>query len=163
MLSRCALCKSVADLADVNLRLWLSDGTRQPGGMKETTEYLVGIGQAGSDRAIRDRIKVHMRHVESFLDGPGDVAPMQRDSRVTRLTERPDVKFPTVEQKSLNLGSLAMDELMARIDSGMAEDETLVAAAKIGASVAGQKANRAARGADEKLDLLQRMLSGATE
>lgn len=160
LLSRCEVCKSTADIADVNLRIWLPDGTRQPGGVIETTDYLIGIGTTGSDAAIRKRIRTHMRHVEEWLENPV-LAPMQVDDRVVRLVELADVKFPTVEQKALNVGALSLDMLGQRIQSGLVEDETLVMAAKLGASVASKKGDRAAKGADEKLDMLQRMLSGA--
>lgn len=163
MPGRCDICRKVTDLADVNLRLWLSDGTRQPGGITEATDYLVGIGQPGNDTAIRKRLKTHMRHVEAFLSDPHELAPMQRDGRVSRLIDREDVRFPTVEQRGLNLGAMAMDALMDRIESGLVEDETLIGAAKIGSAVASKKGDRAAKGIDDKLDMLARISAGVPD
>lgn len=158
---KCPVCQAVANPEDVTLRIFAADGNRIKGGIAASREYLRGMGTTGSDRTIDNRVITHRDHIEKFMRAPHPVAPMSRPEGVSRIDHREDVRFPTYEQKALNVGAQALEELSRMLDTGGWGDEaTVVAAAKIGQAVAAKKGDRAARGIDDKLDQLARLAAG---
>lgn len=156
---QCSICKAVAHLEDVAIRLWDEHGNALP--PKAALEYLRGIGMGGTDQAIRDRIKTHRTHVEKWMsEGAVTVySPARAESKVIRVDDTPrgPSRWLDVQQQGMDIGSEALRLLADRL--GTMEDKELIAVAKMGQSAASKRADLEAKGrhlaqVDELLNLV---------
>lgn len=155
---RCAVCRSVAHLEDVALRLFDENGNRRK--PADAIAYLRGIGMGGTDEAIRRRVDVHRKHIERWLASGVEVySPAAAEAKVIRVNpdDRGPARWLDVQQRGMDIGDEALRILAQRL--GTMEDKELIAVAKLGQTAASKRADLEAKGrhlaqVDELLNLV---------
>ena len=133
----CKVCRSVADVADVNARLFDAQGQRRRGYQRLAMDYLAGIGVAVSKTGIEG----HTQHVIADLRRSRSAPPGKSD-RLTPLGT--PASWYDVTEAGMNLGMEALRNLNARL--GELEPDQLIKIASLGVGVAGKRADIEARG-----------------
>lgn len=151
----CLICKEVADLADVALRLWDEDGERLSLGPQRVAKYLAAIGVPGSPRALQARAVRHRDHCERYMGGERKL--VAADDLVVKIAQpMGPARWLDVQQDAMNLGRDALAALAERLRTGGMEDKDIVALAKLGAATAGKRADLEAKG--RKLNQMDELL-----
>jgi hypothetical protein len=159
----CLVCKEVADLADVAIRLWFEDGERIPAGVRRAGEYLKKIGIAGSKRALEARVETHRDHAERYINGDRDrvsIIPFPGSGEIVTgeaLAEpRGPARWLDVQQDAMDIGRDAMSSLAVKLREGTLKPGEIVSVAKLGNAAAGKRADLEAKG--RKLNQMDELL-----
>ena len=163
----CALCKTVATIDDVTMRLYDGEGFRKVSG-RDAVEYLRGSGLvAGDDRTLYKRVASHAKHIDAWLaKGKRDIAPIHVEQGLTRIAP-PDVgpvHWLDVQQQGMEIGAEAMRSLASRMAAGDLKPVEEVQLAKLGLLAATGRSAMEARGKGVTgIDKLLRLASGLDE
>jgi hypothetical protein len=160
----CLVCKEVADLADVALRLWFEDGERIPAGVRRAGEYLASIGIKGSKRALEARAETHRDHAERYANGeasnvrivPFPGAPPAAAGDVVIPSTLGPARWLDVQQDAMDIGRDAIARLAEKVRTGALDPKELVSVAKMGTAAAGKRADLEAKG--RKLNQMDELL-----
>lgn len=159
--TKCSICKDVADIADVNFRLWDDDGNRIPAGTWRVAEYLQGIGLGASERALEARAQSHRNHAEAYVDGKRVAVQPPKDGQVIIPPTTGPARWLDVQQDAMDLGRDALANLTQKLADGTLEPEQVVAIAKLGVSTAGKRADLEAKGKRlNQVDELMMLVAG---
>lgn len=161
---RCSICRGVAAVEDVNVRLFDEDGKRQR--PAAALDYLRSIGFPAREKNLRRGVAVHARHVKAWLDSGALVAPMHQPpaSEITRIepvasAER--ARWMDVNQSTMDVGMDALRSLRARLEAGDLEPKEELALAKLGLTASSKRADMAAKGAErDPIDALMQLAAG---
>lgn len=142
---RCIVCNSVSDLADVNLRLLDASGNRL--GIKEAAEYMRQFPgwHEVKPATLAGRLFQHRKHVERYLRShdTAAVAPAQMGT-VTRIGEREDASWLSIQQAAMNVGRDALGLIASRLETF--EPKEQIAVARLGVSTAAKRADLEIKG-----------------
>ncbi|NJD28872.1 MAG: hypothetical protein FIA92_11320 [Chloroflexi bacterium] len=124
-LASCWVCRTVAVVEDVTVRLFTTDGIRRAD-YSDAKQYVRAIGYGKvADRTLTRYLADHARHVETAMAG-GPAAP----SALTRIEPPGPAHWLDVNQNAVETGNEALARIRARLD--VMEDKELVAVAKLG-------------------------------
>ena len=154
----CWVCRHVAVVEDVTVRLFHEDGERKAN-YREDREYVRAIGYTSvTDRTMTGYLSEHAKHVEVAMRGSAPAAP----SELTRIAPPGPAHWLDVNQNAVNVGNEALAQLHARLD--VMEDRELVAVAKLGVMAAQKVGDWEAKGRKlAQVDELIRLASGRVE
>lgn len=156
----CRICKDVADLADVALRLWDEDGERLGLGTQRVAQYLKSIGIAGSKRALEARAETHRDHCERYVNGERRNVAAEGEVVIPKLGP---ARWLDVQQDAMDVGREALSKALERLSAGEMEDKDVIALAKLGVGAAGTRANLEAKGRKlNQMDELLQLAAGLT-
>ena len=156
----CSVCRDVADLADVNLRLWDEEANRIPGGHLAAARYLKSIGIAGSKRALEARIETHRDHAERYADGERKNIAAGGEVIIPKLGPS---RWLDVQQDAMDAGTAAIAAARERLEQGGMQNKDIIALAKLGVGAAGKRGDLEAKGRKlNQIDEFLQMASGLT-
>lgn len=159
--TQCWVCKSVATIEDVTLRMFNDAGeTIDPKlANPQVRDYMTAIGHSASPQTWVKRIASHRKHVENYLWSRVDeVAPMKMDPLVTVV--RGPSTFVDLNQTGMDVGMDALRAVQARLDRGTEQHLTregeiveldipimaLTAVAKLGQTAANKRGDWTSKG-----------------
>ncbi len=155
---KCAICKSVAKVEDVTVRLFGPDGERLP--PKEAVEYLYSIGMTGTRQTIYRRINEHAKHVQRALANPPAVVEPGSMTPTAPVGGLPG--WVSVTEQGIAVGMDALSLVASRM--GDMEDRDLIAVAKIGQNAAAKWGDWEAKGRKlNQADAILKIASGFTQ
>jgi hypothetical protein len=157
----CRVCKDVADLADVALRLWDEDGGRLALGTQRVAKYLASIGVAGSKRALEARAETHRDHAERYM--AGERTNVRAGDVIVPPSPHGPARWLDVQQDAMDVGRDALAKALQRLNEGGMEDKDVIALAKLGVGAAGKRADLEAKGRKlSQMDELLELAAGLT-
>lgn len=150
----CWVCRTVAVVEDVTVRLFTPDGLRK-GDYREAKDYVKAIGYGKvPDRALTRYLSQHAKHVETAMAG-GPAAPAE----LTKIAPVGAAHWLDVNQNAVDIGNEALGVIRSRLD--VMEDRELVAVAKLGVSAAQKVGDWEAKGRKlAQVDELIKLASG---
>lgn len=155
---RCGICKSVAKIEDVTVRLF--DPEHNPLPPKEAVDYLRSIGRSGSYEALSKQVKTHQKHVAKALAGDGEVAPVSRMEPMVPVGGAPT--WLSLNEAAVDTGMDALSMLRARLDA--MDDRDLIAVAKLGQTASSKRGDWEAKGRQlNQMDSLIKLAAGLSE
>ena len=152
----CWVCRTVAVVEDVTVRLFTADGSRRAD-YRDAKEYVRAIGYgAVPDRTLTRYLSQHAKHVETAMAG-GPAVPAE----LTKIAPVGPAHWLDVNQNAVETGNAALARLNARLD--VMEDRELVAVAKLGVAAAQKVGDWEAKGRKlAQVDELIKLASGRT-
>lgn len=158
--SKCYLCRNVASIEDVTMRLFDEQLNRLP--TRGALDYLKTLVMDGTDKTLRQRVLRHRDHVQKWLDAGAVVVPGQVVEGVSRIPEPTGpVRWIDANQRGMDVGQRALEVLEERLRNPfMMEDKDVIAAAKLGQSAARTRADLEIKGALRRADQIGRLASG---
>lgn len=163
---RCWVCKHVAKVEDVTVRLLDERRTRLP--PREAIDYLVSIGHSAPYNTQLRRLRTHLAHVLESLETPPEVvAPILTEEDERRMTPVAPVGgapgWVRVNEQGVELGMDALGVLRERLMSGWMEDKDVIATAKLGQVAAAKRGDWEAKGRKlAQVDSLLQLAAGLT-
>lgn len=157
----CSVCRDVAEIVDVNLRLWDEEANRIPGGVGQVARYLKSIGTAGSKRALEARAETHRDHAERYADGERkNVSASEGEVIIPKLGP---ARWLDVQQDAMDVGRSALAKALEALEGGAMKDKDIIALAKLGVGAAGKRADLEAKGRKlNQMDELLQLAAGLT-
>ena len=157
---QCTVCREVAALEDIAFRLYDVEGRQLK--TKPVIEYLRSIGMGGTPQALYNRVITHRKHIDRWLLRGAEVTPGLIDAGVTKIVgPTGPVRWIDAQQNAIDLGSEALRDLAARLESGELEAREVIALAKLGVSAANTRGTMEQRGkALNGIDQLIRLAAG---
>lgn len=152
----CWVCRTVAVVEDVTVRLFAADGSRRAD-YRDAKEYVKAIGYGKiPDKSLSRYLSQHAKHVEAAMAG-GPAAP----GELTKIAPAGPSHWLDVNQNAVDIGNEALGVLHSRLD--IMEDRELVAVAKLGVSAAQKVGDWEAKGRKlAQVDELIKLASGLT-
>jgi hypothetical protein len=156
-LASCWVCRVVAVVEDVTVRLFQPDGTRKRD-YTDAAAYVRSIGYGSIAKSTLTRyLSEHAKHVETAMSG-GPAAP----GTLTRIEPTGPAHWLDVNQNAIDTGNAAIGRIAARLD--VMEDKELVAVAKLGVTAAQKVGDWEAKGRKlAQVDELIKLASGRVE
>jgi hypothetical protein len=152
-LESCWICKKVAVVEDVTVRLFTPEGVRKAD-YRDAAAYIKAIGYSIPASTMNRHLAGHAKHVEMAMAG-GPAVP----SDLTRIEPPGASHWLDVNQNAVNVGNEALGRLQARLD--IMEDKELVAVAKLGVTAAQKVGDWEAKGRKlAQVDELIKLASG---
>lgn len=156
---KCTICKSVAMIEDVTIRLYDENLDHLP--VTGAREYVQSVGLAGNRRQLDQRLRAHRKHVDRFIARGGIITPAQIEGGVTRLqSPTGPVRWLDVNQQGMDIGDAANAVLLRRLLDGQMEDRDVISAAKLGQSAAAKRAELEMKGSLKRAEQIARLASG---
>lgn len=156
---KCSICKAVASIEDVTLRMYDADLNHLP--ITGAREYVQAIGVDGTVKALDQRLRAHRKHVDRFLERGAAVAPAQFEDGVSRIPPATGpVGWLDVNQQGMDIGNAANAVLLSRLLAGGMEDKDVIAAAKLGQGAAMKRAELELKGALKRAQSIARLAAG---
>ena len=155
----CWVCKNVAAVEDVTMRLIDETGRELP--YQDAIEYLTAIGHSAERRQWQARLKGHRTHVVRSMRTPAVYSPAAVETgQITRIVAPGgSASWIRAPDKAIDLGMEAMETLAGRIS--MMEDADLISVARLGITAAGKRGDWEAKGRQMgQMDALMKLASG---
>ncbi len=151
----CPVCKRVAKVEDVTVRLFNEEGERLP--PKEAIAYLRSIGMTGSPTTFYKRIDQHAKHIQRALASPPVVVDPHDLVPVEPVGGPP--AWVDANAQAIEVGMDALTLLATRLTD--MEDKDLIATAKLGQTAASKRGDWEAKGRQlSQMDAVLKLAAG---
>ncbi len=151
----CWVCKHVAKVEDVTVRLFDEKGARLA--PKEAIDYLRSMGATGSPTTFYNRVNKHAQHIERHLANVPAIVDPASVVPVAPVGGPPS--WVDANAQAIEVGMEALTIIRARLMD--MDDKTVVSVAKMGQSSVSKRGDWAAKGRQlDQMDAVLRLASG---